>query len=164
MRGDWKRVVLGLLLGLALPAQGSDFGHAVVMEDSGRHTYYVAVVMGSLPAQQFLVDTGSSHSAIDSETLSKLQHSGHARYVGNLVGTMADGSKRRVPLYRIERLVIGESCVVQDVKAAVLPGADRNILGLSVLRRLAPFSMTTSPPTLRFSGCASMTASLEGKG
>jgi predicted aspartyl protease len=143
---------------MALPAQGSQFGHAVAMEDSDRHTYYVSVSLGELSAQRFLVDTGSSHTAVDSETLARLQRAGQARYDGNLLGTMADGSQHRVPMYRISRLVIGESCVVNNVRAAVLPGADRNILGLSVLRRLAPFSLTTSPPVLRFSGCGELSA------
>lgn len=160
MRGILKWAGVLLAVGLGQPGHASEFAHALAMEDSDRNTYYVSVAMGSVPERRFLVDTGSSHSTIDSDTLAKLQHSGEARYVGNLIGTMADGSQRRVPLYRIKRLVIGGSCVVTDVKAAVLPGADRNILGLSVLRRLAPFSMTTSPPTLRVSGCGSMTAAL----
>lgn len=160
MRVSWKWLGACLALGLALPGHAADFGHALVMADSARNTYYVSVAMGPLPERQFLVDTGSSHSTIDAETLAKLQRSGDARYAGNLIGTMADGSEHRVPVYRIKRLVIGGSCVVNDVKAAVLPGADRNILGLSVLRRLAPFSMTTSPPTLRVTGCGSMTTAL----
>lgn len=157
--------VAAILAGLlAMPAQAVDFGHAVPMEDSDRQTYYVSVALGKLQARRFLVDTGSSHTAIDSESLAKLQRNGQARYLGNLVGTMADGSQRRVPLYRIERLVIGESCLVTDVKAAVIPGADRNILGLSVLRRLAPFSLTTAPPTLHFSRCGKTTASARDRG
>lgn len=149
---------------LSLSAHAGDFDHVVAMEDSDRHTYYVTVAMGELSASRFLVDTGSSHTAIDSAMLGKLQRQGHARYVGNLLGTMADGSQRRVPLYRIERLVIGGSCVISDVKAVVLPGADRNILGLSVLRRLAPFSLTTAPPTLRLSRCGEVTAAAGNPG
>lgn len=154
----WLLVVSGCF---ATAAQGADYSHEVGMEDSDRHTYYVSVELGELPARRFLVDTGSSHTAIDSDTLRSLQRSGQASYIGNLVGTLADGSERTVPLYRVKRLVIGEGCLVTDVKAAVLPGADRNILGLSVLRRLAPFSMSTNPPTLRVSRCAELTAAAE---
>lgn len=152
-----RYLVLGLAAAAALMCGGAaiaaDFGYAVPMADSNRQTYYVDVGVGDLPPSRFLVDTGSSHMAIDSASLRRLQKRGEARYVGNLVGTMADGSKRRVPLYRIDRLVIGGRCALHDVNAAVIPGADRNILGLSVLRRLAPFAVATDPPTLRFSHC-----------
>jgi len=152
-----RQIAFGLLSAAALltaaAAWSADFGYAVPMKNSNRLTYYVDVGLGDLPPRQFLVDTGSSHMAIDDASLRLLQGQGEAHFVGNLVGTMADGSKRRVPLYEIDRLVIGDRCVVRDVRAAVIPGADRNILGLSVLRRLAPFSMDTEPPTLRFSRC-----------
>jgi hypothetical protein len=66
---------------------------------------------------------------------------------------MADGSETVVSVYRLATLKLGNNCIIQDVEAAVMPGATPNILGLNALKKAAPFSMSLSPPTLTLAGC-----------
>jgi predicted aspartyl protease len=100
-----------------------------------------------------MVDTGSSYLVINERTLASLKEKGHAEYVKKVSGLMADGSRSIVPIYRIASLSIGCCCLVRDVEAAVLPGSTRQILGLSALRKVAPFALSVEPPSLMLSNC-----------
>ena len=91
--------------------------------------------------------------AINEGLLKGLQESGHAHYLRRLATTLADGRRRAIPIYRISGIVIGEACHLHEVEVAVLPGSTRNILGLSVLRRTTPFTLSMDPPQLSLSGC-----------
>jgi hypothetical protein len=66
---------------------------------------------------------------------------------------MADGRTKAINVYSVEQLVLGQSCRIGPLEVAVIPGATRNILGLSALNKAAPFAIYTSPPTLALSGC-----------
>jgi predicted aspartyl protease len=131
----------------------AELDYVVPLQETGRATFYVDVAMGSLPARPFLVDTGSSHLVIDEASIMAMQRRRQAHFVGSLEGTLADGSKRVVPLYRIDRLVIGTGCILREVQAVVIPGTDSFILGLSALRKAAPFSLSMKPPRLHLSHC-----------
>jgi len=67
---------------------------------------------------------------------------------------MADGSMRVVPVYRIGSISIGGVCRIDDVEAAVFPGAYRGLLGLSALRKAAPLMFSIEPPLLQMTNCA----------
>ncbi len=56
-------------------------------------------------------------------------------------------------LYRVEDFRIGEHCSIGTVEVAVLSKKGKNILGLSVLSKVAPFAMSLSPPALTLSDC-----------
>jgi len=58
-----------------------------------------------------------------------------------------------VPVYVIRSLTIGENCRLRNVEAAVFPGATRQILGLSALKKAAPFTFSFDPPHLTLSNC-----------
>ncbi|HKJ86935.1 MAG TPA: retropepsin-like aspartic protease, partial [Gammaproteobacteria bacterium] len=120
------------------------------------------VRMGDSLSGEFLVDTGSSHMVIRASTLRALQKQGHARFVKNLTGHMADGRSKVVPIYRIDRIRVGKHCLIEGVEAAVFPDNARPILGLSALRRAAPIQLSVDPPALRLSRCGSTTASRTG--
>jgi predicted aspartyl protease len=100
-----------------------------------------------------LIDTGSAYSVINEETLATLSHKGHAHFVKKLRGTMADGSERVVPLYRITAINLGGNCLINDIHAAILPGKSRQIIGISTLMRAAPFAMSFDPPMLSLNQC-----------
>jgi predicted aspartyl protease len=125
----------------------------VPMERTSAATYNVAVELGSIHSGDFLVDTGSSHMAIRESTLRKLQQAGHARFVKNLGGRMADGSRKVVPIYRIDRVRIGKHCTLKGVEAAIFPDSARPILGLSALRQAGPIAFSMEPPALELGGC-----------
>lgn len=125
----------------------------VAMEHRGSSTLYVRSSIKGAGEDLWLVDTGSGHSVINQQTLDRLLQSGNATFLKNLQGKMADGSTRVVPLYRISQITLGDGCTLRGIQAAVLPGNTRQILGISALRKVAPFSFSFDPPTLKLGHC-----------
>lgn len=117
------------------------------------NTYYLKGRLGSYGDTDLLVDTGSSYMVINQAMLDALYAEGQARYHKDLSGTMADGSRQVVKLYQLSNIRLGESCWISDVQAAVIPGADRPILGMTLLARLAPFTFSADPAELVLSNC-----------
>ena len=144
-----------LAASLSLPAQAAE---PIPLQRTGAATFNVAVELGGTVSGDFLVDTGSSYMAIRESTLRTLQEAGHARFVKNLAGRMADGSRQVVPVYRIDRVRIGAHCTLETVDAAVFPDSARPILGLSALRQAAPVQLSMDPPTLQLGQCGTHTA------
>ncbi|HHH48900.1 MAG TPA: hypothetical protein ENK51_08450, partial [Gammaproteobacteria bacterium] len=105
----------------------------------------------------FLVDTGASYNTINEHTLALLQAQGRASFVKDLMGVLADGQRKRVALYRIDVIRLGDGCELRDVEAAVFPGRTRHILGLSGLRKAGNFTFSFEPPQLTLSRCLPVT-------
>ena len=145
-----------LLLGAmtAGTVSAGQYDHQVPMQDKGASTMYVEGKLEGFGPIEMMVDTGSSYTTINEVTLDVLTQGGHAEYVKDLAGVMADGSRKVVPVYRLTALSIGGGCTIKDVEAAVFPGNTRLILGLSALRKTAPFVFSMEPPALVLSNCA----------
>jgi predicted aspartyl protease len=131
-----------------------DFGHPIPMQEKGAATYYIKATIQGLGDTDFMVDTGSGYVTINENTLDTLQQQGEAVYVKNVVGKLADGQLKVVPIYRISTISLGSECILRDVEAAVFPGKTRQILGLSGLKKAAPFIFSFNPPKLVLSHCA----------
>lgn len=123
------------------------------MKTHGAHTYYISSEIPGAGQFSMLIDTGSAYSVINEETLAILNSKGLAHFVKKLSGTMADGSERVIPLYRITAINLGGNCLIKDVHAAILPGKTRQIIGISTLMRAAPFAMSFDPPMLSLNQC-----------
>jgi len=121
----------------------------------GAQTYYIKAQIGGLAATEFMLDTGSGYNTINEETLKKLKANGSASYVKNIVGILADGSLKTVPVWSISSFNIGGSCVLNNIEAAVFPNNTRQILGLSALKRTAPFTISFEPAKIVLSHCDS---------
>ena len=146
-----------LLLGLSLlspvaSAGGTEFT-SVALRKNDAGTFYVDGALQGYGDLRLLVDTGSSYLVISQMILDDLLKAGDARYSRQLEGIMADGSTRVIPVYRLSGLRLGESCWIDDVEAAVLPGQTRAILGMNILARLAPFTFSAEPPQLGVQQC-----------
>ena len=129
---------------------------AAVVPLHGLGAYYVSARIGNTDdTGDLMLDTGSGYVTINERTLARLQHDGDASYVKDVSGILADGSRKTVPVYRVASISIGCCCVVQDVEAAVFPGATRQILGMSALKKVAPFAVAIDPPNLSLSKCRS---------
>lgn len=153
--------ILILILGLALApgaAFAGDFSIRVAMREKSAATFYVPGEIEGVGVTEFMVDTGSGYMTINQDTLARLEERGGARYVKQLRGVLADGTELVVPVYRIDRVALGEDCVLYDVEAAVFPQTSRQILGLSALRQAAPFIFSVDPPELVLSGCGPVPA------
>jgi predicted aspartyl protease len=125
----------------------------IPLTEGGASTLYVDVAVNGAGTRAFLVDTGSSYTSIDPGTLDALEARGMATFVRRVGGTMADGSRRYVSIYAIDGVTVGDRCHLDDVKVAVLPGRERPILGVNVLRRLAPITVSIDPPALEPGQC-----------
>ena len=121
--------------------------------NSGLSTYYLTVQVGGDLIEDYLVDTGAGFMTITDSTLAHLQERGQARFLRTIEGHLADGRVLKVPVYLLDEIVIGQTCVLREVEAAVLPGASRGLFGLSALRRTSPFEFSIEPPSLRLSNC-----------
>lgn len=147
------------LLGLCYLAAGSasaaptDAKTRVAMTEKSAATFYVSSNIAGFGSTELMVDTGSGYVAINEVTLAALQDSGHARYLRQLHGILADGTEMKVPVYLISGMSIGQQCWLPDVEVAVFPGNSRQILGLSALRKAAPFVFSVDPPELSLSQC-----------
>lgn len=134
-------------------AQAARFDQEIPVRIAPTSTFYVGGYMEGFGETDFMIDTGSSYTTINEVSLEALQAQGKAIYVRDLTGSLADGSKITVPIYRITSLSIGGECQLNNVEAAVFPGKTRHILGLSALNRAAPFAFSVEPPSLLLSHC-----------
>ena len=83
-------------------------------------TYYLPVRFLGLGSVNVLLDTGSSHTVIPRRYLEQIAKAQNASYAYTVNGTMADGSRSQVPVYRIGSLELAPGCWVHDVEAAVM--------------------------------------------
>jgi predicted aspartyl protease len=134
-------------------AWGENFNTHVAMHEKSAATFYVPGEIEGYGHVELMVDTGSGYMTINQRTLDVLKRAGRVRYVKQLQGILADGSVLTVPVYSIGRMSIGDNCWLRDVEAAVFAGKSRQILGLSALRKAAPFIFSVDPPTLALSKC-----------
>ncbi len=138
---------------LPIGTLASDFDTNVPMRDKGASTYYAPCSIEGYGDVEMLVDTGSAYTTINERTLKTLREKDQATFVKNIRAKMADGSHRIVPIYRIATIIVGDSCDIEDVEAAVLPGDTRSLLGLRALNKAGPIIFSTNPPSLTLSNC-----------
>lgn len=142
-----------LLLSLGFSVNAEDSRQQIALKTIGTSTYYVDGYIEGYGDAPLLVDTGSGYSTISESTLTRLRQTGDAVYLKKLEGIMANGSKMIVPVYRISGLVLSGKCTIPDVEVAVFPSGTRQILGLSALRKVTPFTFSIDPPSLMLSNC-----------
>jgi predicted aspartyl protease len=123
------------------------------MQIENQHNFYVKSTIEGAGLTSLLVDTGAGYSTITEKTLRELQKTGNAVYLKKLQGVLADGSIRKVSVYRISAINIGQNCQIRDIEVAVFPSGTREILGLSTLSKVAPFTFSIDPPSLSLSNC-----------
>ena len=138
-------------------ASAAEFDTVCPLQEKAATTYYVAADFKGHAPEEFMVDTGSSYVMINESTLAILKDTGQAVYLKQVAGILADGSKKHAPVYRISSMRVG-GCVINDVEAVALRGTTRQILGLSALKKVAPFAVHVTPPRLMLSNCEGVTA------
>lgn len=151
----FRAILPVLCVALAQAASAEEpFTHDIALEQKAVGTYYIHGSLGDGVETDLLVDTGSTYVALTRETFRKVKRQGGVSHLRDIRGSMASGRMLNVSIYRVPALAIGDGCVLRDVEVAVVPGANRDILGLSALRQLQPFAMQMEPPRLLFSSCS----------
>jgi len=147
--------IIFILIGLlSLPVSAMQYDVVVPIHEKGASTFYINGKLGNLAYTDFMVDTGSGYLVINQESLAQLRDSGQADYMRDIKGIMANGEELLVPVWRISSLTINDQCILYDVDAAVFPGQTRQILGLTALKKAAPFIVSFDPPQIVLSHCA----------
>jgi predicted aspartyl protease len=143
-----------LLAAAALAGHAAEpFGESVPMQQRASGNYYVAGTLAGVVQADFLVDTGSGYVSLAPAVFERLRAAPGTVFLRDIVGSMANGRMLKVPVYRVATLELSPHCVLRGVEITVMPGSTRNILGLSALRRVAPFALDLDPARLLLSGC-----------
>lgn len=149
-----------VLLALAALFSGAQLASAedsisVDLVEKGTDVFYLSANLGGVVDSELLFDTGSGYLAINQRTLNALETDELATYERTIRAKMANGKVRKVDIYRIASITLGDRCTLRNVEAAILPGATRNILGMNVLKMVHSFSFAFEPARLTLSGCRS---------
>nr|MBV6630005.1 clan AA aspartic protease [Oceanococcus sp. HetDA_MAG_MS8] len=126
----------------------------VVLEQRPSGGLYVNARIGAETPSAFLVDTGAGYSSISQKLFRRLQRKNALVHIDRVAARMADGRLRAMDIYQAQSLQVGDNCELGPVEVAVLPGSQRNILGMSALAKAAPFMLGVNPPSMRLSHCA----------
>ncbi len=128
----------------------------VPMEEKGTATYYITAEIAGYTVD-LLVDTGAGYSTLNKSLLKKLKRNGQAHKIGEIEAVLANGSFCKLPVYRISRMNLGGKCILKNIEVAETPSHSHNLLGLTALRKAAPFTFSLSPDELKLSHCLTTT-------
>ena len=143
------RNVLSLVLTVAMVV-GAQFAAAgepmmVDLSSNAVGTLHVQAKLGGHVDTEFLLDTGSAFVVLSEATRRTLSEEGALVPLRRLRAVLANNAVTNAQVYRVASLELASGCVVRDFEAVVLPGARKNILGLSALRSVAPFTVHLEP-------------------
>lgn len=143
-----KRIRSLLLLATALTVTSgvvADDSVTVALASNDVGTLHVDATLGAAVNTEFLLDTGSAYVVLTDATRRRLSSEGALTPVRQLRAVMANNTTARAQVYRVSALRLSAACVVRDFEAVALPGARKDILGLSALRSVAPFTVHLEP-------------------
>jgi clan AA aspartic protease (TIGR02281 family) len=131
-------------------------GFDLPLERAQSGNLYVDAQLGHQLETRMLLDTGSGYVSLTAATFRRLKResldSESPVFSRRITGVMANGRSASVAVYRLPELTIGD-CVLEDVEAVVFPHAGENILGLSALRRVQPFTVDLDEGRLSGTAC-----------
>ena len=122
--------------------------HEIPMAAVSSGAFYVKVELDSMVKTEMLVDTGSGYVSLSADTFDRVKDAPGTVFQRHINGVLADGKQRKVPVYLISELKLGERCILRDVEVAIMKNSDRDILGLSALRQMQPLTLQMDPPQL----------------
>ncbi len=123
------------------------------MQQKPSGAFYLRGTLAHAVDTDLLIDTGSSYVVLSGRTFEKLDAAIDAVFKRRISAATANGRVIKTKVYELSTLALGPDCVLRSVEVVVLPGSERDILGLSALKRMQPFTFDIDPMTLRFSGC-----------
>ena len=139
------------MLTVIMPAHAQS--RDIPLIESSMKTFYLQAAIGEFDAGRFMVDTGSGYTTINKTSFEALQKTNKLQFVKKILGVLADGSQREVDIWQIESLTINGVCTLKNIQVAYMPHTERQILGLTALRKAAPFTLSVNPPAITLSNC-----------
>lgn len=136
-----------------MPDLATMFPENVPLSHTGAGSYSLSATVGGIDAD-FLLDTGASMTTVNSDLFKKIRESGQVSKVRAVGARLASGKIEVLDVYLVQGFLLGNSCELGSVEVAVLNKGGRNLLGMNVLQRAAPFAISLSPPALAMSHCA----------
>jgi len=127
--------------------------HIIQLTEKGTDVFYLSARLGVGDTIELMLDTGSGYLAINQNLLAELKKRQMASYQRSINARLANGAVKKVAIYQIAQLHLGEGCTLYNVDAAILSGNSRNILGLNILKQMESFSVAFDPPQLILNGC-----------
>lgn len=128
---------------------------SVALRSNDVGTLHLHGQLGTNHHVEFLLDTGSAYVVLSETTRRELERAGMLTPLRHLRALMANNASVRAQLFRVSELTLSSGCVLRNFEAVALPGAHKNILGLSALRSVAPFTIHLAPARLELS-CSAM--------
>jgi clan AA aspartic protease (TIGR02281 family) len=122
--------------------QESSSGEEVLLKEN-RGIFVVPVEINGAMTLDFAVDSGASTVTIPTNVYNTLVRTGtinDSDIVGQGTILLADGSKSKLPVFRIRSLKVGDK-TIKDVIATVLPLGGQLLLGQSFLTRFKSWSL-----------------------
>jgi len=151
-------LLLTVVMGASLRAAAAGEPMMVDLSSNAVGTLHVQARLGEHVDTEFLLDTGSAFVVLSEATRRTLDAEGALVPLRRLRAVMANNAVTNAQVYRVTSLQLSSGCVVRDFEAVVLPGARKNILGLSALRSVAPFTVHLEPLRLELNCVATDSA------
>ena len=148
----YRMLFLLLAMQTALPATANEVSIPIQSAASGG--LYIQTILGDGITTEMLLDTGSSYVALSISTFNKITVNTELAFSRNIYGAMANGKVEQYSLYILDKLQISDNCILRNVEVAVLPNANKDILGLNALVLLQPFTLQMTPAILSSQNCA----------
>ena len=124
---------------------------SVSLHDTEYGTFHLDGELGHGVQTRFLLDTGSAYVVLSEASTRQLLAQHVLTPLRKMRAVLANHSSVRAQVYRLESLELGGGCVVRNLEVVAMPGADRDILGLSALTAVAPFTVHLAPSRLDLS-------------
>jgi len=152
-----RHTILFLLLVISLDFVTPTYAgqtHTIPLLLSATRTFYIEARLGELTSNKFMLDTGSGYTTINKSSFDDLQKNHQIRFIRKVLGVLADGGQREIEIWEIDSLTLNGVCTLKNIQVALMPGTNRQILGLTTLVKVAPFTLSLDPPSLVVSNCA----------
>ena len=153
-----NRISIKLLMILATVGLGknalADFEVMLPIANTKAGSYSVAGSFGGDKVAQFLIDTGAGMSTLSRDTFKVLKRTHDVEPVRKIAARLANGKLLKAQVYRVADFRIGNQCNIGAVEVAVMPNSGRNIIGMDILAKTAPFGLILEEqPALAVSKC-----------
>ena len=116
------------------------------LTESNGGGYYIHATIDTQETNM-LLDTGSKYVVLSKTTFNKIKSIHRMIPVRAISGMNANGSVGSYQVYKVDDLTLG-TCELRDIEVVYMPRSTRDILGLSVLQSISPFTVDLSQSML----------------